>query len=110
MSSCPDASPETLLSLEYMDFMRDGAAQYAVAWSFVQFLMNGDGGKHRDAFLKFVAGCPQQCSRADFERIVGHAASLTKPWRAYCQEFLVPTARDAVMADRKARGLDGTAQ
>ncbi|MBM4039489.1 MAG: DUF1570 domain-containing protein [Planctomycetes bacterium] len=101
------ASLERLLGLDQKAFMQNAAANYAVAWSFTHFLLHGKEGKHRDRFLRFLAGCPARSSAKDFERIVGKVAELEAPYKEYVETLFLPAVKASVNADRKAKGLPG---
>ena len=101
------ASLEPLLGLDHKAFMQNAVPNYAVAWSFTHFLLHGQEGKHRERFLKFVAGCPQKSSPRDFERVVAKVADLDGPFKTYVETVFLPAVKASVNADRKAKGLQG---
>lgn len=72
------------------------AAEYALAWSFVYYLIHTDGGKHRKAFAKFLRATNGAGTRpvADiFKRATGmKLADLSGGWREYVMSLKAPPA------------------
>ncbi len=99
------ASLDTLIGLDLKAFMQNAGANYAVAWSFTHFLLHGQDGKHRERFLRFLAGCPQRSSAKDFERVVAKVAELEEPYKVYVESVFLPAVKASSNADRKAKGL-----
>jgi hypothetical protein len=57
---------------------------YDMAWSLVQFLAHGDGGKYQDDMVRYVqeARTERMAARA-FEEIFGDEKAVQERWRAY---------------------------
>jgi hypothetical protein len=101
------ASIEKLLSLDSKTFMQNPGPNYAVIWSFTHFLMHGQEGKHRERFMRFLAGCPLRSAAKDFERLVARTADLEKPYKEYVETVFLPAVKASVNADRRAKGIPG---
>jgi hypothetical protein len=92
------ASLVKLLSMQTSDYWKNPAVNYTLVWSFTQFLMQGQKGKYREPFLKFVAGGSGKDSITDFERTVAKVSDLTGPYREYVEKEFLPALNAAYKA------------
>ena len=67
---------------------------YDMAWSLVQFLAHGDGGKYQDGMVRYVqeARTERMAARA-FDQIFGDAKVMQERWRAYWLNYQADEAR-----------------
>lgn len=90
--SLKDGSLPSVAELVEMSHVRWNAQlrqeNYDMAWSLVQFLAHGDGGKYQDGMIRYVqeARSERLAARA-FAEIFGEAKAVQERWRAYWLDY-----------------------
>ncbi len=84
---------DRLTRLDAKDFLKEAYSNYALAWAFVAFLEEADGGRRAPAFHRFLDGMPRHCGKAELEKFLGPMTALEGEFRDYAEQELLPALR-----------------